>query len=258
MPANLKAKQVSPAAKDVLLTWTASSSNTIGYNLYRDNVQINTELITEPTYTDIVSEYEVEYTYQLYGVAPSGGEGEKPATTKITLHQGSDIPIPQNVKAMQQDNELIVSVTWDDITIDNDGYNIYRNDVKLNTALVAENEFTDNVLTEGNHCYKITVVVAGEESNKSVPACVDVTVVGIGETDKDVLFSIFPNPVSGTLNIDTKESITDCQIFNMQGQLIYSTKLNIKEIATDSWASGIYIIRITTENGFAEKRFIKN
>jgi hypothetical protein len=60
------------------------------------------------------------------------------------------------------------------------------------------------------------------------------------------------------LKISTKEIITDCQIFNIHGQLIYSTQSDITEIATDGWSSGIYIIRVTTEKGFAEKRFVKN
>jgi len=256
-PENLIVKQISPAEKDVLLTWTASTSNTAGYNLYRDNVKINTELITEPTYTDIVPDFNIEYTYQLYGVAANGGESQNAASAKITLYY-KEIPVPQNVNATQQGNVLIVSVTWDAATMDIDGYNIYRNDEKINPELLTETEYTDNVPEEGNYCYEITIVMDGGEGEKSEPACVDVSIVNIDESDKDALFTLFPNPVSGTLYINTKEPITDCQIYNIQGQLIYSTKSNIKEISTDSWASGIYIIRITTEKGNAEKRFMKN
>jgi hypothetical protein len=97
-----------------------------------------------------------------------------------------------------------------------------------------------------------------ESEPSEPPACADVTLVGIGAIDKDALFSLYPNPVSGTLNINAAETITNCQIFNIQGQLMYSTQSDVKEIATDNWASGVYIIRITTEKGNAEKRFIKN
>jgi len=98
--------------------------------------------------------------------------------------------------------------------------------------------------------------VEDREGVPSTQACVDAT-VGICDTDKDALFAIYPNPVSGTLNINAKETITNCQIFNIQGQLIYSTSTDVKEIATDNWTSGIYIIRITTEKGIANKRFVK-
>jgi hypothetical protein len=253
-PANLKAEQVSLTSKEVRLTWSAS--NAAGYNVYRDDIQINTELVTSPKYTDVAPAYEVEYTYHVYGVANTGAESENGAEVSIILHTG-EIPVPQNVKATQEENKLNVSVVWDAITLsDVEGYNIYRNDEKLNAELVTETEYSDNVPAEGNYCYKVTVVIGGE-SDKSEPACVDVT-VGISETSKDALFTLYPNPVSGTLNINTKETITDCRIFNVQGQLMYSTKSDIKEITTDGWASGTYIIRITTEKGSAEKRFIKN
>jgi hypothetical protein len=72
------------------------------------------------------------------------------------------------------------------------------------------------------------------------------------------MFTLYPNPVSGILNINTDEVINDCRIYNLQGQLIYSTRANVKEISTENFASGVYIIRITTEKGTAEKRFSKN
>jgi hypothetical protein len=39
---------------------------------------------------------------------------------------------------------------------------------------------------------------------------------------------------------------------------MFSTLLDVKEISTENWASGVYIIRIATEKGTAEKRFSKN
>jgi hypothetical protein len=116
----------------------------------------------------MVAEYDVEYSYQVYGVAENGGESENGAKADITL--------------------------------------------------------TENAINE----------------------------------KENILFTLYPNPVSGILNINTNEIITDCQIFNLQGQLVYSTTSNIKEISTENWASGVYIIRIITEKGTAEKRFSKN
>jgi hypothetical protein len=172
-PKNVTAEQVSLSLKEVLVYWDASSSNPAGYNIYRDHVLINTELVTSLSFNDVVDEFDVEYSYQIYGVATNGGESEKSGNTKITL-----------------------------------------------------------------------TYTPPEE--------------GIDDMDKDALFSLYPNPVSGTLHIHTSEPITDCQIFNLYGQIIYSSKSNVNEIVTDSWASGMYIIRITTEKGTAEKRFSKN
>jgi len=255
-PNNLKAEQISIATTEVLLTWDGSATNTEGYNLYRDGALINTELITEKTYTDMVPEFETEYLYQIYGVAGTGAESDKCGETIITLSK--TISPPSNVKATQQDNEFNIRVVWDAIPlIGVDGYNIYRDGKKLNTTLVSGVEYLDRVADEGNYCYTVTTVVAEEESEPSIQACLEVK-LGISDQEKSALFSLYPNPVSGILNINTNETIMDCKIYNIQGQLIYSTKSDIKEIATDHWSSGIYIIRITTNRGTAEKRFSKN
>ena len=257
-PKNLKAEQVAPTLKEVLLTWTASTTNTAGYNIYRDGVLLNTELVIEPTYTDVVDEYGVEYSYKVYGVASTGAESEKSGDAKITLSD-SEIPAPENVKAEQQGTTLNVLVEWDAVDYEGvTGYNVYRDGEQINTDLVEETEYLDNVPEPEEYCYTVTAVVADEEGQFSQAACVDVTSVGICNINKDAMFSLYPNPVSGTLNINTQETITECQIFNMQGQLIYSAKSNVREIATDGWATGMYIIRITTDKGSAEKRFVKN
>jgi len=253
-PTNLKAEQVSISSKEVLLTWEGSSSNTAGYNIYRDNIQINTELITTKTYSDLVSEYGVQYTYQVYGVANTGAESEKCGEVKITLF--NTVPPPTNVQATQQNNELTVVVTWNAVTlVDIMGYNIYRDGKKLNTTLVAETEYLDNVPDKGIYCYTVTSITEVEESVPSESACLEV-IVGICDIEKGV-FTIYPNPVSGMLYINTEETITNCQIFNIQGQIVYSTSSSIKEVATENWSPGVYIIRITTEKGTAEKRFKK-
>jgi fibronectin type 3 domain-containing protein len=249
-PTNLVAEQVSIYSKDILLTWNGSS-NAVGYNIYRNGTLVNAEPVTSLAYTDVALENNVEYTYEVYGVANNGGESENGAIAHITLVS----IVPCNVQA--QNNGSDVSVTWDAIPMDIEGYNIYRNDVKLNTELVTATEYADIISDNGDYCYTITAVMDGHESEKSESACINM-VVGICEKDKDALFSIYPNPVSGILNISTEAIITDCRIYNMKGQLVYLNKLGVKEIATDSWSSGIYIIRITTEKGVAEKRFLKN
>ena len=237
---------------NIKLSWTPVRS-VDGYNIYRDGAKLNTAPVTGTTYTDEVPKYGTTYDYAIAPIA-DGIEGFWGTTTGI-----ANLPVPKNVQATQNENELTISVTWDAIALSNvDGYNIYRNSILLNNNLLQETEYLDKDVSVGdNYCYQIMAVANNVKSDVSEPVCVDVTPVGISEAGKDV-FTLYPNPVSGTLRINTEESITDCQVFNMQGLLIYSTTSDVKEIATDDWASGIYIIRITTEKGSAEKRIIKN
>ena len=252
-PKNVKAEQVSIQSKEVLLTWNAQTTNTVGYNIYRDDVKINTELVSNPTYTDIVSEFDVEYHYKVFAVAETGAESEKNGEVKITL--SNLIPAPANVKITHR-GELKVFVEWDAVALSSvDGYNIFREGVKLNDNPVTNTNYSDVVPAEGRYCYTIAAIVEGTQGGESQSVCEN---IGLSINEKEALFSIFPNPVSGILNINAHENVTDCQIFNLQGQIIYSSKANVKEISTENWASGVYIIRITTEKGTSEKRFSKN
>jgi hypothetical protein len=183
-PTNLKAEQVFYNSKEVRLTWTASDA--AGYNVYRDDVKINTELVTSPKYTDIAPAYDVNYTYLVYGVAETGAESDKSATASITL--------------------------------------------------------------------------LGE--------------VSIPQIDEDALFTIYPNPTTGQLRITNRSPvrgelseanyelrIESVEIFDVYGRKVFEQKENLTVLLSYDLtflSSGIYIIRISTEKGFAEKRFIRN
>ncbi|HLV23744.1 MAG TPA: T9SS type A sorting domain-containing protein [Moheibacter sp.] len=60
--------------------------------------------------------------------------------------------------------------------------------------------------------------------------------------------SVYPNPTSGMLNIDSKVSIQKIEIFSMTGQLLKkvekTTTLNLSDLG-----KGVYVIRISPEKG---------
>lgn len=78
--------------------------------------------------------------------------------------------------------------------------------------------------------------------------------VGINETRTNMA-SIYPNPVSGVLNIQTEEMINSVCVFSLSGQLLL--KSNDKQVIVEDLVNGIYLITITTENGVTTHRFVK-
>lgn len=60
---------------------------------------------------------------------------------------------------------------------------------------------------------------------------------------------VFPNPVKDQLNIDTDQTISEVQIVNSMGKLISNTQGNVTQIGMGSLPRGIYIVRITFEDG---------
>lgn len=78
---------------------------------------------------------------------------------------------------------------------------------------------------------------------------VDNTTLNIS-TIEDTLFQLFPNPVQHTLNIITQITNYKVDVFNVQGQLIYTQESNTANSTIDysSFASGVYIMKITSED----------
>jgi hypothetical protein len=68
---------------------------------------------------------------------------------------------------------------------------------------------------------------------------------------------IFPNPTQSNLFIDADAEISQVEIYNMQGQRLQTEVTNNKVIATNNLASGVYMLRITSEKGVSVHKFVK-
>ena len=83
---------------------------------------------------------------------------------------------------------------------------------------------------------------------------VGLNVSGILEYGQDDL-SIFPNPTSEELNIQTKKEFSEIEVINALGQIVYqgdfSSKLNISNLK-----SGMFQLRLIGQEGITRKTFI--
>lgn len=75
--------------------------------------------------------------------------------------------------------------------------------------------------------------------------------------------SLFPNPTNGDLNINFSRSFgaANVNVININGQVVLSSSIDAignNTIATSELATGVYFAQITTDNGVATKRFVKN
>lgn len=69
--------------------------------------------------------------------------------------------------------------------------------------------------------------------------------------------SIFPNPTTGIVSIESKEEIKKIKILNNLGEEMLSIIENKKNIDVSNIPNGIYLIEINTNNGFIREKFIK-
>lgn len=73
-------------------------------------------------------------------------------------------------------------------------------------------------------------------------------------------FRIYPNPAVDMFNVFSNTSISEVQILNSLGQLVYQSAVNGVEaqISTESLETGLYFVIVKTENGsFTQKLLVK-
>ncbi len=160
-----------PGEEAVSLTWTANAEPDVaGYNVYRDGGKVNSLPVTATSYTDTGLTNGQTYTYTVtavdFGALESGPSSEATATP-VNVTPGA----PTGVNAGAGNGFVIV--TWaanpePDIA----GYNVYRDSVKVNGALVTDLVYVDNGLTNGVlYSYTVTAVdTTPLESAPSAPA----------------------------------------------------------------------------------------
>lgn len=73
--------------------------------------------------------------------------------------------------------------------------------------------------------------------------------VGVSEnTTYDTPF-IFPNPASEVIHIQTSDDIQTIEIYSMEGQCVFVENGNVHNISVNNLAKGMYILKVTTEQG---------
>lgn len=72
-------------------------------------------------------------------------------------------------------------------------------------------------------------------------------------------FKVYPNPASSSFTIESLENIKSYSIISLSGQVITSgigNQQNFIDINSDNYLPGMYIVRITTEQGIATEKII--
>jgi hypothetical protein len=98
-------------------------------------------------------------------------------------------------------------------------------------------------------------VIVTQNACSDTSACYTISTVGITESSLPSAIRIFPNPVTDNLQIQTTMQIREITVTDITGSLLLST--TSKTIDCNSFANGIYFIRVTTEKGVIVKQFIK-
>jgi hypothetical protein len=91
---------------------------------------------------------------------------------------------------------------------------------------------------------------------KAISNTVNVTSVGI-ESLSNISLTIYPNPATDIITIETDEQVTNVELFSSIGQKINVTTNAKQQINISDLAAGAYSLIIHTTNGNVQKRFVK-
>lgn len=224
------------------ITWDIpENANPIGYNLYIDNKLIlnNTQ---ETSFNIDMTDFCIVEVVALY-------ENNMTSVGTINIFS-SEFETPQNVNVTANTSDILVS--WD--AIDNAiSYEVFRNGKFLANA--TETNYTDtNIKKDEEYCYQIKAVYDNNKSILSKKSCIIAKGDNIEEFKSS--FNIYPNPVDDKLYIETDENVYEVNIYSINGQRVNNaTSQRVIDVA--GLKSGIYFIKIETDNGNIIRRFVK-
>ena len=258
---------------NAILTWKDDDEmvgEPLGYNVYRDGIQLNEDPIEEKTYTDEDLDFG-EYTYQVTAVYE---DCESDPTDGVTIFIMPPLPCadsPDDLAVEVAGYSVILTWEYGEEVGEGEllGYNVYRDGIKLNEDPIEEKTYTDADLEVGTYSYHVTAVYENCESDlpEGVIAVIDVT--GICDLQKDT-YSIFPNPTQSEVNITGTIVPNNIRIYNITGQLVYETS-NIASLGVASTLrpftlrldvaqlpTGVYFIKIESNTGSTTRKLIRN
>jgi len=74
---------------------------------------------------------------------------------------------------------------------------------------------------------------------------------GVEEVEMAAYDLIYPNPTSGIININAENNHTEIKVFDISGRAVFSESLqrNTRQIDLSRLTNGLYLFKLTTENG---------
>jgi photosystem II stability/assembly factor-like uncharacterized protein len=162
------------------------------------------------------------------------------------------VPLPAPLNLQAQVNNLTVHLTWqkpvfDSTSVTFQGYNIYRDNNKINPSIVTDTSYIDVLTHSGQFTYCVTSVYVQGESAK---ICQDVTViaVGINPQSSNLQIRVYPNPVDNLLHIRSAGTIDDLFLTDLSGREVFHFQPASEsvDLPVASFKPGIYLLSLQT------------
>ncbi|MBK6379724.1 MAG: PQQ-dependent sugar dehydrogenase [Chitinophagaceae bacterium] len=168
-PANLAASAITQTS--FTLSWTVATDNVgvTGYDVYQNGIKINLTNITGTTYNVTGLSPATTYGYYVKAKDAAGNQSANSSTLNVTTGQPDITPpsAPTNLQSSvitQTGFTLKWNAATDDVAVT--GYDVYKDGLKINAALVTTTTYNVTGLTTGN-TYAMTVKAKDAAANES-------------------------------------------------------------------------------------------
>ena len=237
----------------VELTWEAFADAET-FTVYQDGEVIASD-VTEGFYAvEGLTAGEHCFVVRAYNAA---GASSTTNEACVTIEGGEPTPtVPAApVVRVKEVTSTTVILEWDAV----EGatkYALYSGDEKLGELpeTIAGVQYLEPKTT---YCFTVTAINEAGESAHSEEVCAT-TLSGEGIAENAAALNIYPNPAVDRVVIETEATIEAVSIYTLTGVMIYSeVDFNNNTIDVTDFASGVYVMKVRTENGEVVRRFIK-
>lgn len=255
-PINVVAEGVSDTKLG--LSWEAVEG-AVSYGIY-----IEDEFLGVTEYTSaVITGCEPNTTYCCTVTAFDADENESEHSEEAcaTTLDSSEVVVPPTNIVAEATGPYTIRLSWDAVD-DALAYGVFYEGTWLGATydtfmeleeLEAETEYCFTVIT----ITEITDNTVTGYSDESEPVCATTTPDGLAEFS--TAFNIYPNPVNDVIFVENGSNIEQVTIHTVTGVMVYSqecTSNNVQINVTDL-ESGVYIIKVKTENKEIINRFVK-
>ena len=157
--------------------------------------------------------------------------------------------------ALNIDNVTLTSGSKENRSGEVLGVMVFRGDELLTPEPITGNSFVEEFPSDVEEEYCIRVVY--QDYSMACEQCVTVQPVNVEEQSANDI-NIYPNPTNGLVNVKV-EDMTRISVVNTMGQVVYDKDVDNENETIDmtQYESGVYMLKITTENGIAVKKIMK-
>lgn len=177
-------------------------------------------------------------------VSMTGPGGKFSSSTGILIPAGSEW------------TQILIPITAADMTSVSDGFDGGSAGTDINATLAGVTEF--RILSSTNPAWRGQVTSA-EMHIDNITASSSLSTPEIELQDAEMVIS--PNPAKDKLNIALPQGSgdTNLEVFDVLGKRVYKGQLTQLESSVNisNWRTGVYLVRISNDQGTQTKRFIK-